>query len=508
LSPGANEIERLRAQVDERSTVRETAWKFTKLRKHEKPESGSTPPTGPRAQHARSPRAANDLRSEGAGDRRPEGARACAYAVVRRVFEHGAYADRALHGEARRHRLPPRERALAMRLAYGVVQRRATLDHVLERLAGRPVERLEPAVLAALRLGVFQLAFLDRVPAYAAVGESVELAKRHSRAGAGLVNAVLRRAAREAAAIVAALPETTPAEAALRHSHPLWIAELLFDVLGADAARALMAAGNEPAESAVRANTLKIDRPALARRLPAASHAAERLPEGLVLDAPFDAFSSPLWDDGLFMPQSRAAMAVARALDPQPGERVLDLCAAPGGKTTHLAALMEGRGELVAVELHPGRADALRRTAARMGAQWLTVRQGDATAPHEPAAYDRVLVDPPCSDLGTLASRPDARWRKQPGDITRLAGGQQAILEAAAAAVRPGGVLVYSTCTISPAENERLIGAFLEQHADFTVDDLPSDLPVWDHPSVPGFMQTLPHRDGTDGFFVARLVRS
>ena len=308
-------------------------------------------------------------------------ARACAYAVVRRVFEHGAYADRALHAEAARLGLPSRDRALATRLAYGTVQRRATLDHVIAALAGRPVSRLEPAVLAALRLGVFQLAFLDRVPAHAAVGESVALVKPDSPRGAGLVNAVLRRAGREARALIAALPEATPAEAALRHSHPEWIAELWFATLGPEAARALMAAGNEPAEAALRANTLRIDAAELAGRLPVPSHPADRLPEGLVLDAPFDAFASPLWEQGLFMPQSRAAMAVARTLDPQPGETVLDLCAAPGGKTTHLAALMNGDGQVVAVERHPGRADALRRTAARMGASAIDVPDGGCRRP-------------------------------------------------------------------------------------------------------------------------------
>ena len=426
-------------------------------------------------------------------------ARACAYTVIRRVFEEGAYADRALHGEARRHALQPRDRALATRLAYGVVQRRATLDHVIATLAGRSVAKLEPAVLAALRLGVLQLAYLDRVPAHAAVTESVELAKRDSRRGAGLVNAVLRRAAREAPALVAALPDATPAEAALKHSYPDWIAELWFDALGADEARALMAAGNEPAETALRINTLK----ATTLELPVPAHPAE-LPEGLVLEAPFDAFSSPLWEQGLFMPQSRAAMAVARALGPRPGETVLDLCAAPGGKTTHVAALMGDEGRVVAVERHPGRADALRRTAERMGATCVEVRTADAAGPHK-GAFDRVLVDPPCSDLGTLASRPDVRWRKDPEPPTTL---QAAILEAGASALRSGGVLVYSTCTISPRENELLIADFLDRRDDFAVDDMPSDLPVWDHPSVPGFLQTLPHRDGTDGFFVARLRRS
>jgi 16S rRNA (cytosine967-C5)-methyltransferase len=422
------------------------------------------------------------------------------------VFEEDAWADRALHGEARRLRLDARERALAMRLAYGAVQRRATLDHLVETLAGRPPDRLEPVVLAALRLGLYQLVYAAKVPAHAAVAESVELVKRESPGGAKLVNAVLRRGAREAPALVAALGDATPAQAALRHSHPQWIAELWWDALGADAARALMAAGNEPAEAAVRVNTLRADPSELAARLPVATHSAPDLPEGLVVDAPFDAFASGEWERGSFMPQSRAAMTVARVLAPEPGERVLDLCAAPGGKTTHLAALMRNEGELVAVERHSGRAEALRRTAARMGAR-VDVRAGDAAAPHEPGRYDRVLVDPPCSDLGTLASRPDARWRKQADLPLRLAREQAAILRAGADALCPGGTLVYSTCTISPAENEAVIHAFLDERADFRADDLRPELPLWEHARVPGFAQTLPHRDGTEGFFIARLRR-
>jgi 16S rRNA (cytosine967-C5)-methyltransferase len=420
---------------------------------------------------------------------------------VRRVFEQDAWADRALHGEARRLRLDARERALATQLAFGTVQRAATLDHVIERLARRPASKLDPPVLAALRLGVFQLVYLDRIPAHAAVTESVELAKADAPRGAGLVNAVLRRAAREARSIVAALPDATPEQAALKHSHPDWIAQLWFHALGPDQARALMDADNRPAESVLRPNTLRTSAHELAARLPAHVEG-----DALILDAPFDAYSSPEWEQGLFMPQSRAAMAVARALAPARGERVLDLCAAPGGKTTHIAALMGNEGEVVAVEHHPGRADALRRTAERMGASIVTVRIGDAARPQERGAFDRVLVDPPCSDLGTLASRPDARWRKA-GRPAALADLQARILAAGAEAVRPGGSLVYSTCTISPTENERVVEAFLASHAEFQASDLSKDVPDWKHPTMPLALQTLPHRDRTDGFFIARLER-
>jgi 16S rRNA (cytosine967-C5)-methyltransferase len=245
----------------------------------------------------------------------------------------------------------------------------------------------------------------------------------------------------------------------------------------------------------------------LAERLPVPSRFDPALPEALILDGPFDAFGTAEWDAGLFMPQSRAAMTVARLLAPEPGDRVLDLCAAPGGKTTHLAALMGDSGTVVAVERHRGRADALSRTAARMGVTSVEVRCEDASAAGFDAEFDRVLVDPPCSDLGTLASRPDARWRKSGEQVERLAGVQAAILAAGARALRPGGVLVYSTCTISPAENERVVDAFLAGHDDFAADDLSRELPVWQHPGVPAYAQTLPHRDGTEGFFIARLRR-
>ena len=438
-------------------------------------------------------------------------ARAVAYAVLRRVFEEGAYADRALPGEADWHTLNGRDRALATRIAYGAIQRRATLDHVIERLAGRSVRRLDAPVLAALRLGLEQVLFMDGIPAHAAVDESVEVVKAAQPRGAGLVNAVLRRAAGEGPALVEAIDDSSPEGAALRYSHPTWVASMWWAQLGPEHARALMAADNEPAEAALRTNTLVTTREGLVEDLREGGvdvRPADRPPESVLVSGALDAHAHPLHERGAFMPQSRASAMVARVLDPHPGERVLDLCAAPGAKTTHIAALMRGEGEIVALERHPGRARALAETCRRMHAADVRIRTADAGEPLPDPPFDRVLVDPPCTGLGTLRSRPDLRWRVTPRDRAKLAGTQAAILAAGAAATRPGGTLVYSTCTISREENEGRIDAFLRAHPAWTADDLRSIVALWHHPTVPLHLQTLPHRDGTDGFFIARLRRA
>jgi 16S rRNA (cytosine967-C5)-methyltransferase len=442
-------------------------------------------------------------------------ARRCAFAVLRAVFERGAYADKALQSQASD--LDARDRALAMRLASGAVQRKGTLDHLIEHLADRPAAALDPPVLAALRLGLYELIYLGGAPDYAVVTDAVELAKAQGRSGHGLVNAVLRRASREGSgALLGQLTDDTPEQAAVKHSHPEWIARLWWNELGASEARALMSFDNEPSEVALRANTLVTDAPTLAGALTVPTHGDPMIPEALVLEGPLDMHGSPLWRDGAFLAQSRGAMLVARALAPRGGDRVLDLCSAPGGKATHLAALMDDAGEVVAVERNPRRAGALARTVERLGVHNVRVELADAAAARpEGPAFDCVLVDPPCSGLGTLQARADLRWRIGPDAIAAMARSQAEILAAGANALRPGGLLVYSTCTVSQTENEHVIAAFLNSHPDFSLDDLAGELPglalaapgpLGDHQDRP--VLTLPHRDKTAGFFIARMRRS
>jgi 16S rRNA (cytosine967-C5)-methyltransferase len=434
-------------------------------------------------------------------------ARRCAFTIVRRVFEQGAYADRALQAEARE--LDARDRALAMRLAYGTIQRRGTLDHLIEQLASRPVAKLDAPLSAALRLGLYELLYLSGAPDHAVVADCVELAKTQRSSGHGLVNAVLRRAAREGAGkLLGDLREDTPEQAAVAYSHPQWISRLWWQELGPKDARALMAYDNEPGELALRVNTLCAKPAEVAAELDVPTHRDLELPEALVLDGPLDLHGSDLWESGVILAQSRAAMLVAHVLDPQPGERVLDLCAAPGGKSTHIAALMGDEGEVLAVERNRVRAAELAETALRLHALSIRVELTDAAlARPEGSVFDRVLVDPPCSGLGTLQARPDLRWRVTAEDIEKLAQIQMAILTAGAQALRPGGVLVYSTCTISPQENERQIERFLDRNRDFALDDLSHERQSHIHPGMSEALLTMPHRDHTAGFFIARMRR-
>lgn len=447
-------------------------------------------------------------------------ARRAAFRVLRRTFEDAAWTDRAFAATAGRLALEGRELAAARRLAYGAVQRRGTADHLIARLARRPLERIDAPVLAALRLGLYELLFFSEQPAgHAAVDQAVELAKEgagdagRARAAAGFANALLRRAAGDREALLAGLDDATPAGAAVAHSYPEWMARMWWVQLGAVEARLLMAAMNEPREAAFRVNTLVAEPGRVAADLRAAGVEVRGPGRGALLD-PADGIVVERAGDpvgarvatGELVPQARGSQAVVALLDPLPGQRVLDLCAGPGIKTTAIGARMQGRGELVSIEVDERRAAELRELCERTGVANAVVVVADAAEGDLGSGYDRILLDPPCTDLGTLASRPDARWRKHPGDCDRLAALQRRLLVRAARALRPGGRLVYSTCTISAAENERVAAAAPGFAPGLEVDDLGSAHRRLASRRDSRFLQLLPTRDRTTGFFVARFA--
>jgi 16S rRNA (cytosine967-C5)-methyltransferase len=430
--------------------------------------------------------------------------------ILMRVERDRAFADIALEHALERARLDPRDAALCTEIVYGTLRWRRHLDWRLAPHLNRPLAKLDPWVRALLRLTVYQLVFLDRVPRWAAVDEAVSAARLKSRVPgpAEFVNGVLRSFTRAPAP---PRPPADPAEAAgVRWSFPDWMAARWITRYGPDEAERLMAALNERPPVTIRANTLRTSREELAARLRdeelAETDPTALAPEGLRVRrgavGRWSAFAS-----GWCSIQDEASMLIARLLDPQPGELVADACAAPGTKSTHLAQLMGNRGRIVAMDAHAARLRLLNQAATRLGISIIETHAGGvaAVSGRWKNRCDRVLVDAPCSNLGVLRRNPDVKWKREESDLGRLAEKQQGILTVAAGLAKPGGRLVYATCSLEPEENDEVVRAFLDTHADWRVD-APADFPV--APDAGGVIRCLPHVHGTDGFTAVRLVRA
>ncbi|MDT5268542.1 MAG: rRNA (cytosine967-C5)-methyltransferase [Acidobacteriota bacterium] len=446
---------------------------------------------------------------KGGGVRGVSPARRAAFEVLRRVEEEGAFAAPLLA------KLPEglssEDRGLAYELTLGVLRRQLWLDRTIEHFAGRATVKLDAPVRLALRMGLFQLRFLARVPAHAAVNESVQIAHASGfRSAAPFINAVLRRATRE--------PDYDPAEAvedplekiAVETSHPPWLVRRWAAAFGIEETASFANANNDSAPAAFRVNTLKADPDTLVEKLRAeglqvapsrVAPGAWRVEGGTGASAALRGLAA----EGLVYMQDEASQLVAHVLGAAPGERVLDACAAPGSKTTHVAALAEGRAHVVAGDLHPHRLRVVGETCARLGVLGvgLVVLNAEVALPFAAETFDRVLVDAPCTGTGTLRHNPEIRWRLSRESFRELPAVQGRILSEAARVLRRGGRLVYSTCSVEREENEDVVNAFLHSHTDFTqTQAAPAPLLL---PN--GAARTWPQRDDVDGFFVAAMEK-
>lgn len=435
-------------------------------------------------------------------------ARRAAVAALLRIHEQGGYSNVLLEELLEETTLAAADRALATRLLYGVVERRLTLDYLLNKTASTPVKEMHPTLREILRVGAYQLVYMDKTPAFASINESVELTRGMGLSRlTGFTNGVLRRIEREWPSLLEALPQTDKG-LEIRYSCPrAWI-RTWRQSYGEDALFGLLESLNEAPPTFIRVNTCLTSVSSFAETLMAAKvdfHPVSGLPEAFRV-SPAALRRLPDEEQRAFYFQDLASQWCCAALAPLPGERVADVCAAPGGKTMTVAQMMDDTGLVLAGDIYPQKCDTLRRRAKKHGLTCIHVIERDAATPPDTSlagTFDRVLCDAPCSGLGVIRRKPEIRY-KSPEDFADLPQLQLRILSQAAALVRPGGVLQYSTCTLRPEENEQVAAAFLAAHPDFMPRELPV-APLFEAAGQPvGSMLTLfPHIHGTDGFFVA-----
>ena len=444
--------------------------------------------------------------------KRPVTAREVAAFTLFSMEEDGAWSDGALHHYLERAGLPPRDRALATRLAYGVVQNQILCDWYLRHFSKIRLAKIAPRVRICLRLGIYQLILSDRIPAHAAVGETVELIRRYAHANertVGYANGVLRAAAQAAANNTLPRMDCPDKESyySLRYSHPEWLVRMLTAQYGQKETAALLAANNETAPVSIRVNRLRMTRDEAAAHFTADGFAVQPHPfaPAILLADRGEIAGHPLFTQGAVTIQDAASATCVEVLDPQPDTFVLDCCAAPGGKSFYIAERMRNRGRLISCDIYAHKLEKIAQGAERLGLSILQPTLQDASAFHSEweGQADTVLCDVPCSGMGIIRKKPEIRWK----DETELAGLpaiQRAILENCARYVRPGGTLVYSTCTILERENEAVVRAFLAGHPTF--EAVPTTHPVFGT-AENGMVTLLPPAHGTDGFFIAKLRR-
>ena len=420
-----------------------------------------------------------------------------------------AWADAALKVQIDRNQLTRSDAALCSRIVYGVIQNELLLDYYLSAYCSQKPDKLQPPLLEILRMGAYQILFLDKIPDSAAVNESVNLAKRFKREqAAGFVNAVLRKIVRNREDLPKLPDHPVERRLSIQYSHPRWMVKRLLSLLGEEETAAFCAANNAVAPLTIQVNPMKTTLEALREELESAGITATPhawVPGCLELSGAGDLTALPSFREGKFLVQDGAAALVAQAAQLQPGMRVLDVCAAPGGKSFSAAFAMGGEGEILSCDLHENKLKRIQEGAERLGLSCIQTEAADGRdfRPEWEGAFDAVLVDAPCSGLGIIRKKPDIRYKKA-NELFRLPVIQRAILDQAARSVRPGGVLVYSTCTILPEENEQVTETFLAEHPAFSQENLLLPEPL---DGVQGPLTLWPQRHSTDGFYICRMKR-
>lgn len=443
-------------------------------------------------------------------------AREVALNILTGIEQEGAYSNLELNKSLQQAQLSAADAGLVTELVYGTTARRNTLDYYLNRFVQKGTAKLQPWVRSLLRMSVYQIVYLDRIPDHAVVSEAVKLAKRRGHQGiSGMVNGVLRSMLREPEKL--SLPDNLPAaeRISLEHSHPEWLVKRWIAQYGEETAEAICRANNEPPAVSVRVNTTMISRERMLEEMKAAGLDAvpsEVSPYGIIVRSGGNMALTSWYRDGLLSVQDESSMLVAEAVAPAPDMLVLDCCAAPGGKTAHMGEIMKDRGRIIANDLHPHKKNLIREQAERLGLECIETVTGDAAELPDrfPAAsFDRILLDAPCSGFGVIRRKPDLRWSKSPEDVEAIASLQTELLDRVSALLKPGGLLVYSTCTIEPDENERQIERFLKEHPDFRRAE--EQNAVWGGAAAElserGALQILPQHFHSDGFYIARLQR-
>jgi 16S rRNA (cytosine967-C5)-methyltransferase len=461
----------------------------------------------------------SDISSPGSpahtGSLRKKSPRAISLEILNRIEVADRHPDDLLNDSFKRYRhLTPLDRAFLTELTYGVLRWREKLDWVLRHFSKVPFNKIEIEILNILRLGLYQIFFLTRTPASAAVNESVALAKKiRERRGGGFVNAILRSTLREKEEIPYPDLDKDPAlHISVVQSHPLWLVERWVKEWGPEATVKLCMANNQIPALTLRTNTLRIKRMELMEKLkkkglnPAATSFSD---EGILLKDGPPISELPFLGEGLFAIQDEASQLVISLLGSKAGERNLDACAAPGGKTTHMAQRMKNEGEIYALDLNKEKLNLIKESCLRLGVKTVKVLKGDASKPlpiPKRLEFDRILADVPCSGFGTLRRNPDLKWRRDEEDIRRLSELQFSILRNLSGYLKEGGILVYSTCTVFHEENEDVVEKFLNEHPGFQLDRIAEILPGKYHSFIKdGYFKTFPPRNEMDGFFVARL---